>query len=221
MFKKIIIAEDIDSISHGLHNVFEQYNESEIIFTKYCDETYLKIKKAQKDNDSFGLLITDLSFKSHHMDTQYPSGEKLIKQLRAEGIEIAIIVYSIDEGGYNIRRLLDDFDVDAYVAKGRESTKDLLKAVGAVYNGQKYISPHLAHLRKPDALMDLDDIDLEIIDLLAKGYNQTEIADKFKKDKKKAASFSSVEKRIIKMRTSLQAKNTTHLVSIAKDMGLA
>lgn len=220
MFKKIIVAEDIDSISHGLKALLEKLKGTEVIFTKYCDETFLKIKRALQDNVPFELLITDLSFKSSHMDVKLTSGEQLIEQLKKDGIDIAIIAYSIDERGYNIRYLLDDLDINGYVSKGRESTPDLLKAIQAVYNGEKYISPHLGHLKKPDGLTDLDSIDLEIIKLLADGFSQTEIGEIFKKESKKSSSFSSVEKRIIKMRTSLQARNTTHLVSIAKDMGL-
>jgi len=220
MFKKIIVAEDIDSISHGLKATFEKLNATEVIFSKYCDETFLKIKRAKQDKNPFDLLITDLSFKSSHMDVKLISGEQLIKQLKTEEVEIAIIAYSIDERGYNIRYLLDDLDINGYVSKGRESTQDLLKAIQAVYNGEKYVSPHLAHLKKPDGITDLDTTDLEIIKLLAEGFSQPEIVNIFKKESKKSSSFSSVEKRIIKMRTSLQAKNTTQLVGIAKDMGL-
>lgn len=220
MFKKIIVAEDIDSISQGLKTAFEKLAGTDVTFSKYCDETFLKIKRAKHDGSPFELLITDLSFKASHMDVKLTSGEQLIKQLKTDNIDIAVVVYSIEERGYNIRYLLDDLNVNGYVSKGRDSTPDLLKAIETVYNGQKYISPHLAHLKKPDGLTDLDETDLEIIKLLSDGFSQTEIGDIFKQEKKKSASFSSVEKRIMKMRTSFYAKNTTHLVSIAKDMGL-
>ncbi len=96
----------------------------------------------------------------------------------------------------------------------------LQSAINAAYKGDSYLSPQLSHLRKPDMLLELDTVDLEIIKLLSDGLSQNEIVDVFKKERKKASSISTIEKRIIKMRTSLQAKNTTHLVSIAKDMGL-
>jgi len=220
MFKKIIVAEDIDSISHGLKALLERLDGAEITYTKYCDETFLKIKRAQQDKNPFGLLITDLSFKCSHMDVKLTSGEQLIEQLKKEGFDIAIIAYSIDERGYSIRYLLDDLDIDGYVAKGRESSPDLLKAIHAVYKGEKYISAHLAHLKKPAMLTDIDHFDLEIIKLLADGLSQNEIVEDFKRKGKKASSISSVEKRIIKMKASLKARNTTHLVSLAKDLGL-
>ena len=220
MFKKIIVAEDIDSISHGLKALLEKLEDTEVTYTKYCDETFLKIKKAQQDKAPFELLITDLSFKRSHMDVKLTSGEQLIEQLKKEHCELAIIVYSIDERGYNIRYLLDDMDIEGYVSKGRESTAELLKAIKAVYNGEKYVSPHLAHLKKPALITEIDQLDLEIIKLLAQGLIQSEIVEDFKTKGKKVSSISSIEKRIIKMKASLKARNTTHLVSIAKDMGL-
>lgn len=220
MFKKIIVAEDIDSISHGLKVLLDKLENTEVSYTKYCDETFLKIKRAQQDKVPFELLITDLSFKSSHMDVKLTSGEQLIEQLKKKHYDIAIIVYSIDERGYNIRYLLDDLDIEGYVSKGRDSTPELLKAITAVYNGGKYISPHLAHLKKPALITEIDQLDLEIIKLLAQGLIQSEIVEDFKTRGKKASSISSIEKRIIKMKASLKARNTTHLVSIAKDMGL-
>lgn len=220
MFKKIIVAEDIDSISLGLKSLLEQHNAPEIICTKYCDEAFLKIKKAELDNDPFELLITDLSFKSNHRDVKLTSGERLIEEIKKNEYPIKIIAYSIDERGYNIRYLLDDLDIDAYVSKGRDSTTDLLKAIKTVFNEEKYITPHLSHLKKPAQVNEIDALDLEIIKLLSEGLIQNQIVENFRANGKKVASISSVEKRIIKMKVSLKANNTTHLVSIAKDMGL-
>lgn len=221
MFKKIIVAEDIDSISLGLKSLLEQLDAPVIIYTKYCNDAFLKIKKAELDNEPFDLLITDLSFKSTHMDVTLTSGEKLIEEIRKQQFpSIKIIAYSIDERGYTIRHLLEDLDIDAYVSKGRDSTTDLLKAIKAVYNGEKYISTHLAHLKKPAQVNEIDELDLEIIKLLSDGLIQKQIVKHFKNIGKKASSISSIEKRIIKMKLSLKANNTTQLVSIAKDMGL-
>ena len=220
MFKKILVAEDIDSISLGLELLFQKYNDTDITYTKYCDEAFLKIKKAGIDKKPFDLLITDLSFKESHRDEKLSSGESLIQAVRQEQPDVKIIAYSIDERGYMIRHLLDDLDIDGYVSKGRDSSAELLKAINAVYEGKKHISAHLAHLKKPALVTEMDQVDLEIIKLLADGLSQNEIVDNFRSRGKKVASISSVEKRIIKMKVSLQARNTTHIVSIAKDMGL-
>ena len=220
MFKKILVAEDIDSISLGLELLFSKNDVTDITYTKYCDDAFLKVKKANIDSKPFDLLITDLSFKEGYRDEKLSSGESLIKAVRREQPDLKIIAYSIDERGYMIRHLLDDLDIDGYVSKGRDSSVELIKAIKAVYEGKKHVSAHLAHLKKPALVSEMDQVDLEIIKLLADGLSQNEIVDVFKNGGKKVASISSVEKRIIKMKVSLQARNTTHIVSIAKDMGL-
>lgn len=220
MFKKIIVAEDIDSISLGLKNLLDAMDPFQVVYTKYCDEAYLKIKKSYLDNDPFELLITDLSFKKSHMDEKILSGEELVKTINKDQLDIKIIVYSIEEKGYKIRYLLDDLDVDAYVSKGRDSAVELTKAIEAVYSNKKYISPHLAHLKKPMLTTEIDELDIEILQLLSEGLSQPEIEKRLKKLGRKSASLSSVEKKIIKMKNSFEANNTTHLISIAKDLGL-
>ena len=220
MFQKIIVAEDIDSISMGLKLFLTELNPQEVIYSKYCDETFLKIRKAYLDNNPFELLITDLSFKKNQREEKIGSGEELIAEINKQEIPIKIIVYSIEEKGYKIRHLLDDLDVDAYVSKGRESAVELLNAMKKVFKDEKYISPHLAHLKKSGDVTEIDELDIEIIRLLAKGLSQPEIEKSLKGLGKKSASLSSIEKRIIKMKASLKATNTTHLVSIAKDIGL-
>ncbi len=220
MFKKILVAEDIDSISHGLELLFHKNDVTDITYATYCDEALLKIKKAYLDNQPYDLLITDLSFKKSHRDEKLTSGEGLIEAVKKEQPDVRIIAYSIDERGYMIRHLLDNLGIEGYVSKGRNSSSELLKAIKAVYDGEQYLSAHLAHLRKPISVTEIDQLDLEIIKFLAEGLSQNEIVDHFKSSGKKIASISSVEKRIIKMKFSLEARNTTHLVSVAKDMGL-
>jgi len=220
MFKKIIVAEDIDSISMGLQQLLQNIDGADTTYTKYCDDAYLKIKKAALDNEPFELLITDLSFKITHRDEILTSGEDLIEAVKDEQPTIKIIVYSIDERGYKIRYLIDDVNIDAYVSKGRDSANELFKAIKDVYSGKKYISKHLSHLKKPAHIAEMDELDLKIIKLLADGLIQNEIAESLKKSGRKVSSVSTIEKRIIKIKTTLRARNTTHIVSIAKDMGL-
>ena len=46
MFKKVIISEDLDPINIAVVQALETLSIPEIQFSKYCDDTYLKIKKA-------------------------------------------------------------------------------------------------------------------------------------------------------------------------------
>lgn len=220
MFKKILVAEDIDSISLGIKSLQEDFNTTEFVFSKYCEDAFLKIRKALIDNAPFDLLITDLSFKYSNVDTQLTDGVKLIEAVREAGIPIAVVVYSIEERGHRVRHLFNKLEIDGFVSKGRNSIAELQRGIKKVYENEKYISPDIAHLKSSSELTEIDNHDLEILQLLSEGLKQPEIEKDLQKKGKKASSISSVEKRIIKMKALLDAKNTTHLVSIAKDMGL-
>ena len=46
MFKKILIADDIDSINLGILSQLEKNGNVEVEHVRYCDDAYLRIKKA-------------------------------------------------------------------------------------------------------------------------------------------------------------------------------
>lgn len=78
MFKKVLVAEDLDSISIAVVQVLEELQVPVIHHVKYCDEGLLKVKKAVADKEPYDLLITDLSFKSDHRKVNLNSGDELI-----------------------------------------------------------------------------------------------------------------------------------------------
>ena len=60
MFKKVLIAEDVDIINSGIKATLEAMSIAEIIHVSYCDEALLKLRKAAVDYNPFHLLISDL-----------------------------------------------------------------------------------------------------------------------------------------------------------------
>ena len=64
MFKKVLIAEDFDSINIAVIQTLESLGIEEIQYAKYCDDALLKLKKGLHDNKPFDLLISDLSIKA-------------------------------------------------------------------------------------------------------------------------------------------------------------
>ena len=80
MFNKVLIAEDLDSISIASIKALEELSIMEIHHSKYCDDAFLKIKKALHDKVPYELLISDLSFKPDHRELRLASGEELIKK---------------------------------------------------------------------------------------------------------------------------------------------
>ena len=50
MFSKVIVAEDQDDINKGVVASLKELGVPEIQHVQYCDDAYLKIKKAAIDN---------------------------------------------------------------------------------------------------------------------------------------------------------------------------
>ena len=56
MYKKVLVAEDLDSISIAVIQVLEDLQVQTIDHVKYCDDGLLKIKKAIQENNPYDLL---------------------------------------------------------------------------------------------------------------------------------------------------------------------
>lgn len=220
MFKKILIIEDIDSINFGITAVLEKNFPVEVHCSKYCDDGLLKVKKANQDNASFDLIITDLSFKEDYREAKITTGEELINAINHEQPDIKIIVYSVEDKLFLIKSLFESKKIKAFVAKGRESSSELLDAIAALYNGDTYISPQFSNVFKEQLFLELDKYDVEVLRMLSEGFTQEDISKIFKQKAFPSASTSSIEKRINKLKFFFKAHNSIHLVAITKDLRL-
>jgi len=68
MFKKVLIVDDHDAINISVKNVLDTFSMDMVQTSQYCDDAYLKLKRAVLDGFPYDLLITDLSFKKDHRD---------------------------------------------------------------------------------------------------------------------------------------------------------
>ena len=50
MYKKVLIAEDFDSINIAVKQTLEEMGVQEIHYAKYCDDAIIKLKKALQEN---------------------------------------------------------------------------------------------------------------------------------------------------------------------------
>lgn len=220
MFKKVLISDDLDSISQGVLNTLESLNISNIDKTLYCDDAYLKLKKGYLDKNPYQLFITDLSFIADHREQKFNSGKDLINTLTQEHPDLKIIVYSIEDRLENVKQLYSNNKVSAYVCKGRNGLKDLKDAILQVYNNKTYLSPSISDRLKSKNHLEITNYDIELLKLLSVGLSQDEISTKFKQKNISPSSLSSIEKKINKLKLHFNAQNTIHLVSITKDTGL-
>lgn len=221
MFKKVLVAEDFDSINIAVNQTLQSLTIPEIHHAKYCDDALLKIKKALLDDQPYEVLISDLSFKTDHRQVTITSGEELIEKVKQLQPNIKVIVYSIEDKNYRVKALFHNLNVDAYVHKGRKSINELKAAIKTVLQDEKtYISPHMAHVLQDKIIHEIDHFDVQLIKQLATGLAQDQMEAKFKELGITPNSKSAIEKRLGKLKDYFKANNTVHLIAIAKDLGI-
>ncbi|WP_264531122.1 response regulator [Flavobacterium sp. N502540] len=221
MFKKVLVAEDLDSISIAVIQALEELNVPVIDHVKYCDDGLNKVKKAIMDNEPYDLLITDLSFKKDHRKTILNGGEELIEAVNEVQPKIKKIVFSIEDKSYRIKSLFYDLGISAYVSKGRNSIVELKKAIeGTFRNEEKILSSDLSFSFNEKSLFEIESYDISILKLLSQGYILDNISNEFKATSITPNGTSSIEKRINKLKIYFKANNNVHLIAIAKDFGL-
>jgi len=220
MFKKVLINDDHDAILSNIVEVLAEFNVAAIEKSQYCDEAFLKMKKAAFDAAHYDLLITDLSFKRDHRTVNLESGEALIAKLRIDFPELPIIVYSMNDQLQKVRQLIKTYGINGYVCKDRKGSLELADAIAAIANGEHYVSPQVRRALSPKSQLEIDDFDITLLQLLSKGLSQEEISGDLKTNAISPSSLSSIEKRLNKLKSQFRANNAIHLVAITKDLGV-
>jgi DNA-binding NarL/FixJ family response regulator len=220
MFKNVLVVDDHASVNQGIVQTLKKNTQiPQVAFTQYCEDAYIKFQKAQLDNSPFDLVILDLIFKADHRKQSIKSGLELIGLLRKKQPGIKIIIYSVEDRKAKIKAFIDNYHINGFISKGRYGLKELLEAIPTVWNNTIYTSKAL-ELTESNSAYEIDDLDILILQELAKGINQKEIAELLKHKNTKSTSLSSIEKRINKLKIHFKAKNPTHLVAIGKDLGI-
>lgn len=221
MFKKVLVAEDIDIMNSGLLSTLKEINIPHVIHVSYCDEALLKLKKAVLDHNPFDLLISDLSFIEDHHQQKIKSGDDLIAKVRTTFPNLKIIVFSVEDKPYRIQNLYKKHKINAYVWKNRNAQKELKKAIHTIFSSNKfYISSELSNAIHPKKAIEITDYDINIIAHLSNGISQENLPSIFEEKQIKPSGKSSIEKRLKFLKEHFNANNPTHLVAIAKDFGL-
>lgn len=221
MFKKVIIAEDLDAMNLGIQQVLKDLNIENFQHSKFCDDAFLKIRAAINQNEPYDLLISDLSFKTDHRKVTISSGDELVEKVRELQPDIKIITYSVEDKSFRIKSLFENAEIDAFVLKSLNSIEELKKAINLLSTSdQKFISTEVASALQEKNNFEIDDVDIKILKYLSDGTSQDEIIEIFKNSDIKPNSKSAMEKRLAKLKDFFKANNTVHLVSITKDMGI-
>jgi DNA-binding NarL/FixJ family response regulator len=220
MDTKILMVDSFDCVSSSVGHILKKNSVIETDYVNYCDDAYLKIKRAIYDKSPYHLLICDLNFKKDSRNTKLNSGEELITAIKKLQPDINIIVFSEEMKSFRIRSLLKKFEINAFVHKRNDNIIVLEKAIEAVF---------VEEIKKPllkfedisqNTLVDLKEYELLILKLISNGYKLDKISSELKKLELKPSSESSIEKCLNKLRIHFNARNNVHLIALTKDLGL-
>jgi len=218
MFKKILIAEDHESVSISVQKTLSDINivhdHSNYVF--YCDDALGRIKKALREEKPYELLITDLSFENDRSQ-EISDGATLIKAVKLIQPDLKILIFSIENRSHVAKALMEDLEIDAFVPKARGDAKDLKIAIETIYKNRKYLSPNLKQVVKEETPFEFSAFDKTIISLLTKGTPQKDIPFYLQKNNIKPSGLSSIEKRLNTIKTVLNISNNEQLIAYCKD----
>lgn len=220
MFKKVLVAEDMDSINHAVAFVLKDLKIAQVDHAQYCDKAWLLAKKAIQEGKPYDLLICDLSFKPDYREEKLTSGKELIAALKLEDPQLKVIVNSIEDHPQTVRELWASGNIDAYVCKDRSGLKELKEAILNLNEGQNYNSPSIEKILNQNNVLTLNDFEINIVKYLANGFTQDEIQRELKDKNIRPSSKSAIEKRLKELRDEFRANTNPHLISIMKDLQL-
>lgn len=219
-FNKVLIAEDYESTSISVRKIILELGITNHIYTYYCDEALMHIKKNLATDAPFDLLITDLSFVPDHRKQHLKDGRELVQAVRELQLDLKILVFSAEHKAESIDALFRDFKINGYVRKARHDAQELKLAIEAISNDKTYVSQDLYLSIRKKNTHEFSKFDITIISLLSKGMLQKDIPDYLHQKEIKPSGLSSIEKRLNLMKESLGFIKNEQLVAYCKDFGL-
>lgn len=218
---KILIADDHQLIIEGILSYLKGIDNLEIETTNSCDDAYAKIKVALVDRP-FQILFTDLSFDNADDTCKIDGGENLIKTLNKEEIPIKVGVITGHSETNRIFNVIHNLNPSAYLLKGKCNTNELNFAIQKMLAGDIYYTHeiHQKLLKRALVEIQMDDVAIQILKELPNHPKISNLEGIITKDDGSFLKIRSIENKLAKLRTDLQANNNTDLVLKAKELGI-
>lgn len=220
MIDSVLIAEDHESANISIQKTLQDLGIEDAAYVYYCDDALAKIKTARQQGKPFDLLITDIFFEEDSQVQRLAGGMELINAAREEQPDLKVLVFSAENRPATLEHLYNKLQVDGYVRKARNDSKELLQAIEEIAQNRRYFPRHISQLIRQKNSYDFTDFDIMIISLLANGVPQKNIPTHLELQKIKPSGLSSVEKRLNHIKGVLEFSKNEQLVAFCKDMGI-
>lgn len=220
MIDRVLIVEDHESMSISIQKTLEDIQVTHADYVFYCDDALSKIITGNKLGHPYDLLLIDLYFEDDGRPQKITNGIELVTSARAVQPGLKVLVFSAENRASVIESLFDQYDIDGYVRKARNDTKELKQALDQISQNRKYLPRHIIQLINKKNTYEFSELDIAIISLLAGGVSQKNIPAHLEEKQLRPSGLSSIEKRLKQMRTELDFTKNEQLVAFCKDMGV-
>jgi len=204
MKRSIIIADDHAIVRDGLSNFLNMQKQYRVIAAVDSAEALL-LRCQQQLAD---IIITDLSMPGM-------GGIEGIRRLKVKWPNAKIVVFSISQNNYLVRRLID-LGAEAYISKSCE-TSVLLTGLNTVILGKKFISPDIDLLltqSKETPLQKLSAREFDIFCAITEGQTIKQVAQKL------FLSEKTIANNLTLLKKKLQVSTYSELIHIAISNGI-
>jgi DNA-binding NarL/FixJ family response regulator len=206
---RIAITDDHPMVITGLRNMLLQYPEMEVIAT-YGDGDELLKGLALNQPD---VLLLDICMPGQ-------TGNDLARTISRDYPDIKMLALTSMDSSYHVKDMLDHGCLGYLLKKTDQQT--LADAINEVFAGNQFIDPSLReqmheamlNRRKAGGLPSLTRREKEILQYVASGLTNQEIADKL------FLSLRTVKNHRFNLLQKLDVKNTAELVTLAMKAGL-
>ena len=218
---KILLVDDHQLILEGILSYLKDIDNLEIETANSCDEAFSRIKTTLHNNP-FHIVFTDLSFDNNNGNVVLDGGEALIKAIQQEGIDIKTGVITGHSETNRVFNVIHNLNPFAYILKGNCSTDELTFAIQKMLKGEVYYTHeiHQKLLKRALVEIQMDEVAIQILKELPKHAKIANLEGIVKKPDGSLVKVRSIESKLAKLRTDLQAQNNTDLVLKAKELGI-
>ena len=146
----------------------------------------------------------------------------ILGDILKEEIPIKVGVITGHSETNRIFNVIHNLNPSAYILKGKCSTDELTFAIQKMLKGEVYYTHeiHQKLLKRALVEIQMDDIAVQILKELPKHAKISNLEGLIKKSDGSLIKVRSIESKLSKLRTDLQANNNTDLVLKAKELGI-
>lgn len=203
MSLKILIADDHAIVRSGLTLLLNSRPSYHVMASVSNGEELL----FECQHNLPDLIITDLSMPGI-------GGVELIRRLLLKWPNIHIMVFSIYQNPYLVKRLFD-MGVKGYISKNSD-TDIILAGIASISQDETYISPDIClHAEQEMPLSKLTGRELDIFCCIAKGLSAKQSSEKLYLSEKTVANNISLIKKKLKISSSIEIVHLAILEGLA------